>query len=140
MVLAQTLQLRGRFFVFVSGLDFADLGYVVVGMLLVAWAISAAVWKFGLLKDRYVITSERPHQHVHDNGLRHAHQHFHLDSGTWPASALATRAGNRTEGDRWTSGPQVGDTGSRGRAATTAMDVDRNVALHPDGPRIRSRP
>ena len=47
-VLAGTLNLHGRFFGFMTGLDFGVLGYVIVGLFLLAWALSVALWKFGL--------------------------------------------------------------------------------------------
>jgi high-affinity nickel-transport protein len=45
--------LRGRAFDFVANLDFGILGYVIVGMFLLAWACSFAVWKFGRIEQRF---------------------------------------------------------------------------------------
>ncbi len=46
------LHLNGRLFNFVAGLDFGILGYVVVGMFLIAWCASVALWKFGRFEER----------------------------------------------------------------------------------------
>jgi high-affinity nickel-transport protein len=40
-------KLHGRVFDFITALDFGILGYVIVGMFLGAWALSAALWKLG---------------------------------------------------------------------------------------------
>src|ERR1700722_3312630 len=45
--------LRGRGFDFVANLDFGILGYVIVGMFLLAWACSFAAWKFGRIEQRF---------------------------------------------------------------------------------------
>jgi nickel/cobalt transporter (NiCoT) family protein len=47
------LDLRGRFFDLIAALDFGILGYIVVGIFLVAWSVSAAVCKFGRVEERY---------------------------------------------------------------------------------------
>jgi high-affinity nickel-transport protein len=44
-VLISVLGLRGRFYDAVAALDFGILGYVVVGLFLVAWGLSAGFWK-----------------------------------------------------------------------------------------------
>src|ERR1700722_15279289 len=41
------LGLHGRFVDLIAGLDFGILGYLIVGMFLLAWALSVGVWKFG---------------------------------------------------------------------------------------------
>jgi high-affinity nickel-transport protein len=71
------LHLNGRFFDFISRLDFGILGYVVVGMLLIAWGISVAIWKFGRMEERCELASVHAHEHAHDSGLKHSHKHFH---------------------------------------------------------------
>jgi nickel/cobalt transporter (NiCoT) family protein len=45
-VLISVLGLRGRVYDAVAALDFGILGYIVVGMFLAAWALSAGLWKF----------------------------------------------------------------------------------------------
>lgn len=69
--------LRGRVFDLVAGLDFAVLGYVVVGMFLTAWGVSAALWKYGRLEERYGLEPAHAHEHSHASGIRHSHEHFH---------------------------------------------------------------
>lgn len=78
-VLIGTLHWRGRFFSFVSGLDFDVLGYLVVGLFLVTWGVSIALWKFGRIEARFGPQSSHTHvhEHAHDSGLRHVHTHFH---------------------------------------------------------------
>jgi high-affinity nickel-transport protein len=72
------LDLKGRFFDRVAGLDFGILGYVIVGTLLAAWGASVIVWKFGRIEERYGhMHSHHAHGHAHDRDLTHTHQHFH---------------------------------------------------------------
>jgi high-affinity nickel-transport protein len=52
-VLMGTLDLHGPIVAWVARLDFGVLGYVIVGMFLVAWASSAAVWRFGRIEQRH---------------------------------------------------------------------------------------
>jgi nickel/cobalt transporter (NiCoT) family protein len=72
------LGLHGRVYDALAALDFGVLGYLIVGMFLVAWALSFAVWKFGRLEQRYSLHAARhSHMHVHEAGLRHSHDHLH---------------------------------------------------------------
>jgi nickel/cobalt transporter (NiCoT) family protein len=77
-VLIRILGLHGRFFGFIDGLDFADLGYLVVGLFVLAWALSVALWKFrGMGWRGGQVRSPHTHPHRHDPGLAHSHRHFH---------------------------------------------------------------
>ena len=77
-VLIGMLGLHGRFVDLIAGLDFGILGYLIVGMFLLAWALSVGVWKFGRIEQRYSMNSgPHSHPHVHDGGIRHSHDHFH---------------------------------------------------------------
>ena len=49
-VLVRMLDLHGPVFDFISSLDFGVLGYLIVGMFLLAWGLSVALWKFGHLE------------------------------------------------------------------------------------------
>lgn len=72
------LDLKGRFFDLVAGLDFGILGYVIVSLFLTAWGVSVAVWKFGRIEERYgQIHPVHSHEHSHDDGVVHTHRHFH---------------------------------------------------------------
>ncbi len=51
-VLIAVLGLRGRFLDAVAGLDFGVLGYFIVGMFLLGWALSLAWWRFGGMEGR----------------------------------------------------------------------------------------
>jgi nickel/cobalt transporter (NiCoT) family protein len=75
-VLITTLHLHGGLYDPIALLDFGKLGYVVVGLFLLAWGFSVAVWKFGRIEERYggVTTS---HRHTHDGGKEHSHKHLH---------------------------------------------------------------
>jgi len=77
-VFIRLLGLEGPLFAFVAELDFGVLGYLIVGLFLLAWALSVAVWKFGRLEERY----SRPgamhaHAHRHADGTEHSHRHVH---------------------------------------------------------------
>jgi high-affinity nickel-transport protein len=77
-VLIGALDLHGRPFDFIARLDFGLMGYLIVGMFLLAWALSAGIWKFGRLQDRYALApAPHSHAHVHDGGVTHAHEHLH---------------------------------------------------------------
>jgi len=46
-VLIAMLDLHGVVLDFIAGLDFGRLGYMIVGMFLLAWGLSMGVWKWG---------------------------------------------------------------------------------------------
>jgi high-affinity nickel-transport protein len=69
---------HGAFFDAVAALDFGILGYLIVGLFLLAWGLSVATWKFGAIERRYSLRAGVPHLHEHDHGgIRHAHDHQH---------------------------------------------------------------
>jgi len=70
---------RGPFFDFVAALDFGILGYLIVGLFLLAWALSVATWKMGKIEQRYSMRLSQPHSHVHshEGALAHSHTHQH---------------------------------------------------------------
>jgi len=71
------LGLHGRVFDAIASLDFGVLGYLIVGMFMLAWGLSFALWKFGRLEQRHSIyASPHSHSHVHA-GIAHAHDHAH---------------------------------------------------------------
>jgi high-affinity nickel-transport protein len=79
-VLISTLSLHGGLYDRIALLDFGKLGYVIVGLFLLAWGSSIAVWKFGRIEERYggVATSHsHSHSHTHDGGIEHSHEHVH---------------------------------------------------------------
>ncbi len=76
-VFVNVLDLHGRFFDYVAGLDFGSLGYLIVGLFLLAWSLSVAVWKFGRLESRYASQAPHGHDHSHGEGLKHSHPHLH---------------------------------------------------------------
>lgn len=78
-VLCSMLNLHGRFFDFVAGLNFGILGYLIVGLFLLAWGSSVAYWKFGHIERRYARNgAPHAHSHVHADGSEHSHDHLHV--------------------------------------------------------------
>ncbi len=77
-VLIGILQIRGPFFDRIAALDFGVLGYVIVGMFLLAWALSVAYWKLGRMEQRTSLqVGPHIHIHAHADGSRHSHDHLH---------------------------------------------------------------
>jgi high-affinity nickel-transport protein len=77
-VLAGMLDLHDPFFDFVNALNFGVLGYIIVGMFLLAWASSVAFWKFGRVEQRYSLqVGPHIHSHTHADGSKHSHDHLH---------------------------------------------------------------
>ena len=77
-VLIGALGLHGSVFDGIARLDFGMLGYLIVGVFLLAWGSSVAVWKFGRLEERYGGgASAHSHTHTHDGGIEHSHEHLH---------------------------------------------------------------
>ena len=77
-VLINLLGLHGPILDAIAALDFGILGYLIVGMFLLAWGLSVCVWKFGRIEERYPLArAPHSHAHVHDDGVRHSHDHVH---------------------------------------------------------------
>ena len=77
-VAIRIFDLDGPFFAFVAQLDFGVLGYVIVGLFLLAWGISVAAWKFGRVEERYAQPGAmHAHAHRHPDGTEHSHRHVH---------------------------------------------------------------
>jgi high-affinity nickel-transport protein len=75
-VMINMLDLKGPVFDYVENLDFGILGYVIVGIFLLAWGLSVGIWKFYRIEERYGPTAHS-HKHAHNTGVEHAHKHFH---------------------------------------------------------------
>lgn len=84
-VLIRVLDLHGGAFDAIAGIDFGILGYVIVGLFLLAWTVSVLWWKFGRYEQRYGQLRGQHHgqhhalhTHVHSHdGIQHAHKHVH---------------------------------------------------------------
>jgi high-affinity nickel-transport protein len=77
-VLISVLGLRGSFCDVVARFDFGGLGYVVVGLFLLAWGSSVALWRFGRIEERRGGWDHpHSHTHTHDGGIEHSHEHLH---------------------------------------------------------------
>ena len=59
-VMSTNLGLRGGFWDSLNNLDFGTLGYAVVGLFIVVWAVSVSVWKLRRIEDRWnaMVTNE----------------------------------------------------------------------------------
>jgi high-affinity nickel-transport protein len=70
---------NGRLVDFIARLDFGALGYLIVGLFLMAWGVSVALWKLGAVEERYGWRFvAHAHTHEHEGGLRHSHPHSHI--------------------------------------------------------------
>jgi high-affinity nickel-transport protein len=77
-VAIRLLDLRSPFFDFVAELDFGVTGYVIVGLFLLAWGLSVALWKFGRIEERHAQPGAmHAHAHRHPDGTEHSHRHVH---------------------------------------------------------------
>ncbi|MGH8127146.1 MAG: HoxN/HupN/NixA family nickel/cobalt transporter, partial [Gammaproteobacteria bacterium] len=77
-VLVSMLNLKGPVFDYIGNISLGSLGYVIVGLFVLAWAGSVAVWKFGHIEERYSNkVALHVHEHTHDTGTEHSHKHFH---------------------------------------------------------------
>ena len=81
-VLIGMLGLHGQYFDAIAAMDFGLLGYLIVGLFLLAWGLSVGIWKFGRIEERYPMQlSPHSHAHVHDGGMQHSHDHAHPHDG-----------------------------------------------------------
>jgi nickel/cobalt transporter (NiCoT) family protein len=60
-VLSTRLALSGGFWDWLRNLDFETLGYAVVGLFILMWAMSVSIWKLRRIEDRWaaVVAEER---------------------------------------------------------------------------------
>ena len=58
-IFAQHLNATGPFWVWVENIDINTLGFMIVGMFVVTWAVALAVWHFGRIEERWTATVER---------------------------------------------------------------------------------
>ena len=78
-VLIGMLGLHGPVADAIAGLNFGVLGYLIVGLFLLAWGVSVAYWKFGRLEARFSLQAgPHAHPHVHADGAAHTHDHLHV--------------------------------------------------------------
>lgn len=72
------LDVKGPFFDFIGALDFGALGYVIVGIFLMAWGTAVALWKFSRIEERQGQRRvTHAHEHMHASGVKHSHDHLH---------------------------------------------------------------
>ncbi len=77
-VLIGLLELNGPVYDWIAGLGLGALGYIIVTLFLLAWAVSWTVWKYGGIEARYRAEgAEQVHEHTHGGGRKHTHRHFH---------------------------------------------------------------
>ena len=53
IVLSSRLGLDSGFWTWLNDLDFGQLGYGIVGLFVLTWAVSVAVWKTGRIEERW---------------------------------------------------------------------------------------
>lgn len=76
-VVIELLDLHGPLADAIAGLGFESLGYVVVALFLVAWGVSAFIWRTGRFEERADGHVVGHHEHAHtDIGVRHSHRHI----------------------------------------------------------------
>jgi high-affinity nickel-transport protein len=77
-VFIETSGARGPWLDRIAALDFGALGYVVVALFLLSWALSALLWKCGPgRREAVAVTQPHAHDHLHADGTRHRHPHVH---------------------------------------------------------------
>src|ERR1700728_4482969 len=77
-VLIGMLGLHGQYADAIAALDFGVVGYLIVGLFLLAWAFSVGIWKFGHIEERYSVNLyTHAHATVNDGGMQHSHDHAH---------------------------------------------------------------
>lgn len=52
-IISEKLGLNGKGWGFIQAIDFGMLGYMLVALFILAWAVSVAVWKWGRLEERW---------------------------------------------------------------------------------------
>jgi high-affinity nickel-transport protein len=58
-VLADRLSLTGGVWDVVANLDLNLLGYLIVGLFVVTWALALAVWHFGHIEERWALSARK---------------------------------------------------------------------------------
>ena len=77
-VLVSMFDLHGKGYDFIGRLDFGLMGYLIVGLFLMAWGLSVVVWKCRG-NERRSAPQLLPHTHSleHVGGVKHSHVHLH---------------------------------------------------------------
>ena len=52
-MLSTRLALTAGFWGWLNGLDFSQLGYAIVGLFVLTWAVSAGIWKARRIEERW---------------------------------------------------------------------------------------
>ena len=77
-VAIDVLGLHGPVSAFMAKLELGALGYVIVGVFILGWGLSVALWKFRRIEERCggrAVMHSHPHSHPH--GVLHSHRHIH---------------------------------------------------------------
>ena len=59
-VLAEKLSLSGQPWDFVSALNLNLVGYFIVGLFVVTWAVALAIWRYGRIEERWTAQLQQP--------------------------------------------------------------------------------
>lgn len=57
-VFAEKLSLAGQPWDFISGIDLNHVGYAIVGLFVLTWAVALAIWRIGRIEERWAIPAE----------------------------------------------------------------------------------
>ncbi|MFE6489827.1 HoxN/HupN/NixA family nickel/cobalt transporter, partial [Streptomyces sp. NPDC057757] len=58
-LLADELALHGAFWDWIAGLDLNAVGFVIVGLFFVTWAVALAVWKVGRIEEKWSVPAPK---------------------------------------------------------------------------------
>jgi len=59
-ILVDRLALHGSFWDFISNLNMNTVGYAIVGLFVLTWAVALLVWRFGRIEERWSMGAQRP--------------------------------------------------------------------------------
>ena len=59
-IAAEKLSLTGGFWDWVSTIDLNAVGYIVVGLFVLTWAVALAIWRFARIEERWALPVSRP--------------------------------------------------------------------------------
>lgn len=76
-VFTRLFQLQGPYFDWLQHFDFGVLGYIIVGIFLITWALSVGIWKAKHLERYCDDATVHTHNHAHDVVGSHSHKHIH---------------------------------------------------------------
>jgi high-affinity nickel-transport protein len=58
-ILGQELRFSGAFWAWIQNVSFSKLGFGIVGLFVVAWAVALVVWRYGRIEEKWTAAAER---------------------------------------------------------------------------------